>query len=760
MKNRRKQRQTRAHPATWAFFFALLALALCGAGAYFGIMRLANTWTADLPRIDDAEAFNYAQESVVYAADGSTLLARFQLEKRDPVEYDQISPYVLQGTVDTEDVRFYQHNGADLVGIARAVLNNLTGGSLEGASTITQQLMRNTVLSQEATDITFERKVREIQLAVEFEKERTKDEILVMYLNTINYGDGCYGIEAAAQNYFQVSAADLTLGQAAALVGIPQSPESLNPKNNLEACQQRRNVVLDRMLSAGHITQEEHDAARAEPLTLNPAPEAPFDGIYAYPHFTSYVRDKLLEDDNAYGCSYAELFEGGLTIYTTLDPTLQQQAEAARDAQLARMPTELDAALVAIDPQTGYVRAMVGGKDYGSDEFGQVNLATGTGGTGRQAGSSFKAFTLAAAIKAGIDPKTLIDCTSPMTLSGGTRIENFGNADYGIRSIQRATAVSSNTGYVRLIQEVGPQTVVDLAHEMGIESELDAVPTLTLGASSVTPLEMASAYATLAAGGVHRDPVVITKIVNADGEVVYEAPDTSERVLSEEVSGAVTSVLRTVFESSEGTAYGSGPSNGQPVAGKTGTSDDFVDHWLVGYSPTLSCATWIGNPAGSIATPSWLSCNAFWHDFMSAALSGTPIQPFPSTAAPAYDNDFNKRQKDKLGTEEERKKKEEEEKKKEEEEEKKREEAEKDDEEDDKPADPAPPQEPEEPQAPDPSTAPDCTGLTLEEAAKKLEGYEAGYVEQASDTVPKGTVIKQEVRDGKVVLIVSSGPGS
>ena len=730
MKNRRKQRQSRTHAIAWAFLFALAAVAIAAYMCVQGGLRMVDEWTQNLPGLDDTDAFNYAQDSVMYAADGTTMLARFQLEKREPVTIEQVSQYVINGTVDTEDVRFYEHNGADLVGIARAVVNNLAGGSLEGASTITQQLVRNTVLSQEATDITFERKAREIELAVQMEDRYSKDEILMMYLNTINYGDGCYGIEAAAQNYFQVSAIDLSLVQAATLVGIPQSPENLNPKTNPDACLARRNVVLSRMLQAGHISQEEYDAAAAEPLNLNPAPAAPSDGIYNYPHFTSYVRDELLREDNPYGCSYADLFEGGLTIYTTIDPALQDKAEAARDKQLDRMSSDLDAAIVAIDPQNGHVKALVGGKDWSSSK---VNLATGSGGSGRQAGSSFKVFALTAAIEAGIDPETLIDCTSPMTITeghdAGTSIRNFGNINYGTRSIQRATAVSSNTGYIRLTQEIGPAAVAETAHRMGITSELSEVLTLTLGSSSVTPLEMANAYATLASGGIRHDATVITRIENADGEVIYEAPDTAERVLDEDVSGAVTKVLRTVFETDEGTAHGASPSNGQPVAGKTGTSDDFADRWLVGYSPTLSCATWIGHPAGSIETPSSVNCEAMWRDFMSAALDGTPIVQFPETEPPAYDNDFNERQDEALGL---------------------------------PPAEQAAEEEAaeEEERYNDPSTAPNTVGMTLDQAAQALAGYEAGYVEVASDTVPAGTVISQEARDGMVVLTVSTGPAA
>ena len=366
----------------------------------------------------------------MYAGDQSTLLAEFQLEKRDPLaSADQVSPYVLKGTVDTEDVRFYEHTGVDLPGIARAVLVNLGGGALEGASTITQQLVHNTVLSEEANDISFERKIREAQLAVDMEKMYSKDEILLMYLNTINYGDGCYGIEAAAQNYFQVSALDLTLSQAAALVGIPQSPTYLNPKENPEACQERRNVVLDRMLTAGDITQEEHDAAQAVPLEedLNLAGDPPSQGIYAYPYFTSYVRDLLTAENNPFGLSYADLFEGGYTIYTSLDPAMQEKAEAACAAQNEVIADNLESSIVAVEPSTGYIKALVGGKDYFSNQW---NVATQGG---QPTGSSFKPFTLAAAIEQGINPATMIDCTNPMTITGGKELWNFGNTNGNVQ---------------------------------------------------------------------------------------------------------------------------------------------------------------------------------------------------------------------------------------------------------------------------------------------------------------------------------------
>lgn len=739
MKLRRKQREMRTHAAAWLLLVTIVCLCFTGYWGVKGALRVMDGWCDDLPSIEDTDFTNHARESVMYAADGSTVLAEFQLEKRDPVESDQVSDLVKQATVDTEDVRFYQHGGVDLPGIARAFVNNLAGGSLEGASTITQQLVRNTVLTQEANEISIERKVREAQLAMDLEKQYSKDELLMMYLNTVNYGDGCYGIQAAAQNYFQTDAVDLTLTQAATLAGIPQSPTFLNPKTYPDAALERRNLVLERMLSAGDITQEQCDAAQAEPLNLDPAPEVPEDGICAYPYFTSYVRNLLMEEDNPFGCSYANLFEGGLTIRTTLNPSLQDDAEAACDAQRARMSGDLDASLVAINPATGYVEAMVGGGDY---DISQVNIATGTGGGGRQAGSTFKAFTLAAAIEKGISPQTRIDCSSPMTkdVDGKEQtFENFDNIDYGVRTIQSATAVSANTGYLRLSEEIGQAATTEMAERLGVESPMNTVYTTTLGVASVTPLDMASAYATLASGGTKREPVVITEIEDKDGNIIYKADDTSKRVISEEVAGATTNVLRQVFEASDGTAQTAKLDNGQPVAGKTGTSTDFADHWLVGYTPSLSVATWIGNPAGSIATDTQLNCNALWKDFMDRACTGKAVEQFPETKAPSYNNAFNEKQKAALGAEEE------------------------------KSSDKQTPTaitsgsqtatSSQASGAANAKTPPDATGKTLEEAKGLLKDWKAGSVTEYSSTVPKDSVIRQYIAsDGMVVVVLSTGP--
>ena len=624
MKARRKLRESKSHAVIWGIILAVIAFGFILFRGVTSVYAVYNDWISDLPRLN-SDAFNYAEDSYMYAADGTTLLAKFQLEKRDPIELSQVSEPAIKGTIDIEDVRYYDHNGVDPQGIMRALVNNLTGGSLEGASTITQQLVRNTALTEEANDITLKRKAREAELALEMEKRYSKDEILTMYLNTINYGDGCYGIQAAARNYYQVDAKDLSLAQASVLVGIPQSPTAFNPKENPEACLQRRNHVLERMLYAGDITQEQYDTTVASGLELNPAPDEPEQGIYAYPYFTSFVRDELMQEDNIYGCSYADLFEGGLRIYTTLDVDMQNKADEACANQYGRMDEGMDAALVAMDPKNGNVKALVGGNDFYSDQW---NIATQGG---RPTGSTFKAFTLAAAIESGISPQTTIDCSNPVTLANGQTINNFGNASYGMRTIDDATAISSNTGYYRLAEQIGVTKLIDMAHRLGIDADLSPYPIITLGTENVTPLEMAEAYSSFASGGIHHDYVVITRIENKNGDVMYESPNDGERVIDEGVASEVTKVLRGVFEKSYATAYGSGPSNGQPVAGKTGTGVDYRDHWLVGYSPALTCAAWIGNRDYS-STSAYLTANSLWHDFMSMALADYEITPFATTS--------------------------------------------------------------------------------------------------------------------------------
>ena len=633
MKIRRKQRHAHPHAIRWVLICALLSVCFITYTAVNSIRTSIDEWLQDLPSITDTTAFEYSAKTRVYAGDGTTLLAEFYLQDQQPVAINQVCNYVLAGTVATEDERFYEHNGVDMMGIARALVNNVIGGDLEGASTITQQLVRNTLLSDEANDISLKRKIREADLALQMEEAYSKDEILMMYLNTINYGDGCYGIEAAAQHYFQTSAKDLTLAQAATLIGIPQSPTYNNPVNYPDNCLKRRNTVLDRMLSYGCITQSEYDAARNSELNLNVAPAKPDDGIYAYPYFTSYVRDTLLDE-----LSYETVFNGGLTVYTTLDLTMQGYADQAYADVDSTLEDDIYMSLTCVDPSTGYVLCMIGGKDYYSNQF---NLATSE--SGRQAGSSFKVFTLAAAIEQGISPKATVDCSARDTINGWS-VENYAGTDYGTRSIESALWVSSNTGFAHLVTDangVTPASVLEMANRLGVSGTqgFGAYPALTLGVAQVNTLKMASAYGVFANNGIRVEATCIKKVVDQNGNAVIDHTEpVGTQVISKEVSYAVTQVLEGVVTQGTGTA--AKLDNGQVSAGKTGTSENWRDLWYCGYTPQLSCAVWAGaDPERQMSEANW--CKTLWKNFMTLALQGQATRDFDTAASPTYDSPYN-----------------------------------------------------------------------------------------------------------------------
>ena len=586
-----------------------LGVVLIVVSAGFGVVNLADRWLSDIPDYTSKDAFAVAMPSKVYSADG-VVLAEFATENRIPTTIDKVSSYVIRGTIDTEDIRFYEHNGVDIQGIGRAVFSVL-GGRSEGASTITQQLVRNTVLLDEMTDYTIKRKVREAFLALKVEEIYSKDEILMMYLNTINYGDGAYGIEAAAQHYFSKSAADLTLAEAALLVAIPQSPTNLNPVYNPNDATARRNLVLNRMLTAGDITQEEYDAARAEELTLN-VTEWPSHGIYAYPYFTSYVRAQL---SNQF--SDAEIFRGGLTVETTLDTRLQDAAESACNSALENQNEELEYSLTCVDPDNGHVLAMVGGRDYYTDQF---NLATQAR---RQAGSSFKTFTLVTAISQGVSPQMTIDSSSPAQITKSWKVSNSEGTGYGQMGLAQATWLSVNTVYARLAHELGADPIVQTCVDMGITSPLEPVESICLGTEGVCTMEMANAYATLANGGTRHDAIVITRVTDSTGAVLYEAPDSSYEAISPEVAYATTEVLQGVVNG--GTGWRARLYNGQTSAGKTGTSEHNRDNWYCGYTPDLACAIWLGSRTETSIRYNGSSgyggttCAPVWRSFISDA---------------------------------------------------------------------------------------------------------------------------------------------
>ena len=661
-----------------ALAIVAIVLGAVGVSAY----ALVSSWFDDLPDYESADAFNTSLPTFVYAADRTTVLARLQLEYREPVELDQINPLLIQGTIATEDARFYEHEGIDYYGVMRALVNNLAGGRIEGASTITQQFVRNTILADEMDDITIKRKAREMFIATQLEKMYSKDEILSMYLNTINYGSGAYGVEAAARTYFSKSASELTLAEAALLAGIPQSPTQNDPLLYPENALNRRDIVLSAMLREHYITQEEYDEANAAPLELNPQ-ESREDGIVAYPYFTSYVRSLLY---NNYDLSDADILRGGLRVYTTLDVTAQQAAEAACQTKRDSMwDDSMEVAMAVVDPKTGNVQAIVGGSDYNAS---QVNIATGQGGGGRPCGSVFKTFTLVTAIKKGINPNsTYVDCSSPATVDGYT-LENYGNASYGTRSIASAFAISSNTGFVRLISSIGVRDVAQTAYDLGVTTDLgvDYVgAALTLGVQNVTPLELANAVATIANGGVRHELCAITTIEDRNGNVIVDDTDPEKRatrVLSNEEAYAAQQVMMGVVNG--GTGTDAAMWNGQQVAGKTGTSEDYKDISFVGYTPYIAAAIWVGDPTNANAVPTGSCGDVFrWYASSIMESEGIPVENFPYYDSPSYASydDSQHQIMSESGyqakkAEEEKKKKEEEEKKKKEEEEKKKKEEE------------------------------------------------------------------------------------
>lgn len=621
------QRKKR-HRVALTLFILLLFLAAIAAVA----LGVCMWWLRGLPDYTNVNDFNDSQPSIMYANDSKTVLARFRLENRIPVTMNNIAPVALKSVVAIEDERFYTHGGVDLWGIARASFNNITGGSREGASTITQQLVRNTILADEMNDISLKRKIREAVLALKIEDNFSKDDILTMYLNAINFGSGAYGIEAASQRYFSKHARELTLTEAALLAGIPQSPTYNNPLKYPQNAINRRNLVLQRMVVNGYISQDDYNRAVSAPLGLKPTEFS--DGIVAYPYFSSFVISQL---KNNYKIPETQLKKGALRIITTLDPFLQQTALDVADKKRQTLGENHDIAMTVIEPQTGFIKALVGGENY---DVSQVNLATGAGGGGRPCGSAFKAFTLVTALEKGISPNTTVDCNSPATIDGYT-LSNDGNKSYGTRSLASALAISSNTGFVRLIASIGISDVVETAHRMGIKSQLDARKAgaaLTLGTENVTTLEMTEAYATIASEGVHRDSTPIEFISNARGQVLIDNRNPvprSKRVLTKEVAYAAEQALELVV--SRGTGTGARLASGQAVAGKTGTSQNYNDVTFYGITPQYAVGIWAGSRGKPTPLKTGTHVTDVFADFMKVALSGMPPQQFVPQESPEYE---------------------------------------------------------------------------------------------------------------------------
>ena len=565
------------------------------------------------------------QNSFVYAADGS-LLGSIPAEKnRTNVGLHQISIWERRATVAIEDHRFYEHGGVDYQGIIRAAWSDLRAGHVvQGGSTIAQQLVRNLYISKERT---FKRKIKEACLAIKLSRRWSKDRILTEYMNQVYYGNHAYGIEAAAQTYFSKHARNLGLDQAALLAGLPQAPSEYDPFHRPGTARARRDEVLRAMLRYRAITPAQYRQAIAQrQLQLKPG------RLYTRikePYFFSYVRDQLIAE---YGA--ATVRTGGLRVYTTIDPRLQRAAVRAIKNTLY-LRNDPASAVVSIAPATGAIRAMTAvtpGRT--GNQFNLVAQAR------RQPGSTFKVFVLTAAIAEGMNPDSTYYTSAPFhyqpdPYTAAWDVQTYDHTYAGSISVTSATLRSDNTVYAQLTLDVGPDKVAAMAHRLGVKSHLDVVPAMGLGADAISPLEEASAYATLAAGGIYSKPMAITKVVLAGGKVdtdVGWGNPQRKRVISDGVASEVTRILQMNIQ--EGT--GVGANIGRPAGGKTGTTDNHADAWFSGYTPQLETTDWVGYPGGEIpmesvhgiAVAGGTFPATIWHLFMQAALWRAPVLEF------------------------------------------------------------------------------------------------------------------------------------
>jgi penicillin-binding protein 1A len=598
------------------------------------------------------------QTTFLYDRDGNLLTTFDAGVDRKSISIDKMPIVLRQAMIAAEDEDFYTHSGVDMVAIVRAAWANVTGGEIEeGGSTITQQYVRN-VYPEVGTERTVERKIKEALLAIKLERELSKNKILERYLNTIYLGNGAYGVEAASKTYFRVPARQLNLVRSALLAGIVSGPESFDPVDHPVDAKIRRNYVLERMAQLGFISEAEAQAAMRKPIKVH----RPGKGYEREPaaYFIDWTR-RYLQDEY-----HGRTFTGGFRVDGTLDPQWQNAAQNAIESNLSLEPNTPAAALVAIDVNTGEVRAMVGGRGFHKD---QTNIATGDGGTGRQAGSAFKPFTLLAAIEQDISLSSTFAGPSPIDMSeygcGDWQPQNAGGGSYGTMDLISATASSVNTIFAQLAAEVGPENVAEVAHRMGIDSRLEFeggfVPcSITLGTLEVTPLEMTEGFATFASLGIHREATPVSRVKGPAGRMLERRTPKDGRRVAEQ-----NDVLQAVYAMkgvlTSGTAAGNHP--GFDAFGKTGTTDDEADVWFCGASTEVATCVWVGHPegrvpmpgfsGGAIAAPIWRAFMVAVHQnlepgtFPAPTFTGSPIQgkvqaeptTSPTPTAPETENE-------------------------------------------------------------------------------------------------------------------------
>jgi membrane peptidoglycan carboxypeptidase len=635
-------------------FVAVLAFV---AGGYLGLVKAVE----NLNEASTAPSHpTYLYSKPIGDTEGSKRVIGtiFHGENRRTAKLEDMPPSLLDALVAKEDERFREHGGVDLWGIIRALWVDVlivtgirAGEDVEGASTITQQYVKNAYLSG---DLSFRRKLKEALIAMELERKYEKDEILGMYLNTVYFGNNAYGVEAAAETYFNKSTEDLTVGESATLIGLLWSPSTLG--TNREEATNQRNIVLGTMRNDGYITRQEHMEALDESLP-NPWPKAPMveTGLTSPPltrDFTDFAQEELV---NRYGAN--TVLAGGLSVYTTLDLESQVTAENMlyKPGGFLSNPENPDAALVSIEPETGHVTTMVGSRD----EDSRFNLVTHAR---RQPGSSFKPFALIAALEQGVDPSTQFVSENKHYVikdadgnAENWNVENYENEEHGTISLENALWLSDNSVYTDLVLNVGnrglkngPEAIADVAHRLGISTELDTThPSIVLGAQEVSPLDMATAYATIANEGRKVTPTAIEKVVHNEGEDDEEVLDTpsqeeGEQVIDPEIARKATEIM--IGDITQGIAQKASLGD-RPAAGKSGTSENFFDAWFLGFTPQLVTGVWMGYAEGGQTLDGLLNIGGqqlgplappavIWQTYMNQVLKDKPIEKFEGISVP------------------------------------------------------------------------------------------------------------------------------
>ena len=619
--------------AAVAWIVLVVAATVPAAGGYGDVLDVE----FEIP--EDTALPTLAERSVVYASDGSVLAVLHDEQDRRLVSLDILPDHVWQTVIAAEDRRFFEHDGYDLEAIGRAAVANVRArGVAQGGSTITQQLAKQNFLSDEQT---LERKAQELAYALALEERLTKQELLQRYLNQVYFGGGAYGVAAAAEEWFAAAPEDISLEQAALLAGMIRAPGRLDPRRNPEGATARRNAVLRAMAAEGFITPERADEAVEVPMAVMP----PRERQVSEPFFVEAVKKEFF-DNPAFGedreTRVDRLFNGGLAIHTTIDPRIQQAAHDVVEAHYPAGGSERTAAIAAVDPRTGRVVATHSGGNFESEAY---NLAT----QGRRhPGSAAKLFVLATALDRGRSINSTVSGAGPREFAWDPhqepyRVRNFAGSSYGQLTLREALVRSVNTAFVQLVLETGVSYVVEKAGHLGVDVN-DAFgdvsnrgPAIAIGGMyrGVTPLEMASAAGTFATQGQRAAPFLIDHVVDAHGQEVYRHEPARQQAVSPATAATMLSAMQDVVARGTGTRA---RLPGWPVAGKTGTAQNFADAWFVGTTAVLSTAVWVGHPDGRVPYPGMTGgqfAAPVWRDFMSVALAGVPPHPFPPAPQPA-----------------------------------------------------------------------------------------------------------------------------